>query len=101
MKEKKYFFFLAFDSIDCYNIVNRIGKLSLRTFLMAFQIQESWENSSISGSDVSSFTGNPRILVNIWIPSVFLTGTGSSKHHLYQVSEVKLYIRIQYFRYYM
>jgi len=52
--------------------------------------QESWENSSISGSDVSSFTGNARILVNIWIPSVFLTGTGSSKHHLYQV-----YIRIQ------
>ena len=39
-------------------------------------------------SEVSSATA--RSLINIWIPSVFLSGTGNGTHHVYQV-----YLRIR------
>ena len=37
-------------------------------------------------------TGIPAVrpLINIWIPSVFLSGSGSTTHHVYQV-----YLRIR------
>ena len=37
-------------------------------------------------SDAESNTG--RTLINIWIPSVFLSGSGNSTHHVYQVGKI-------------
>jgi len=46
------------------------------------------DNCSLSSYDTSSLC--TRVLVNIWIPSVFLSEAGSSRHHVYQV-----YLRIR------
>ena len=46
------------------------------------------DNSSICFSYAdSSSIGTIWVLVNIWIPSMFLTGSGSSYHLVYQVYE--------------
>jgi len=38
------------------------------------------------GTRIGSFEGcNERVLINIWIPSVFLTGATNDLHHVYQV----------------
>ena len=57
-----------------------------------------------SASICSSFTdtgsiGSARVLVNIWIPSVFMTGSGSSRHHVYQVSR-NYYVNIHQILFY-
>ena len=43
------------------------------------------ETASVCSFLTDSSIGTARVLVNIWIPSVFLSGSGSSRHHVYQV----------------
>jgi len=50
--------------------------------------EDGEDTASLSSQDNASL--GARVLVNIWIPSVFITGTGASKHHVYQV-----YVRIR------
>ena len=47
------------------------------------------DSTSVSSSttDSASIGHNSRVLVNIWIPTVFLKGSGSSVHHVYQVTK--------------
>lgn len=40
---------------------------------------------SASGRRVASTHSNERVLINIWIPSAFLTGATNDLHHVYQV----------------
>lgn len=54
---------------------------------------ESWDivDSGTSYDGLSStprqiqLTHNERVLINIWIPSAFLTGANTDLHHVYQV----------------
>jgi len=48
------------------------------------------DSTSVTSSTTDSIGHNSRVLVNIWIPTVFLKGSGSSVHHVYQV-----YVRIR------
>ena len=67
------------DDDDGTSGVREINELSTdRRSLMS---QISVESSGIPSA---------RTLINIWIPSVFLSGTGSTTHHVYQV-----YLRIR------
>jgi len=53
--------------------------------------QDNWDSSSLASSfSEVSVSNSSRVLVNIWVPSVFLAGAGSTRHHVYQV-----YIRIR------
>ena len=44
------------------------------------------DSTSVTSSTTDSIGHNSRVLVNIWIPTVFLKGSGSSVHHVYQVT---------------
>jgi len=56
---------------------------------------ESWDIVDSSSTDsrsrnntvrrIAAGLGNERVLINIWIPSAFLTGAANDLHHVYQV----------------
>ena len=43
------------------------------------------DSVSLSSCDSRSLSSSS-VLVHIWLPSVFLTGTGAARHHVYQVA---------------
>jgi len=43
------------------------------------------QNRASAARRITSGFGNERILINIWIPSAFLTGSANDLHHVYQV----------------
>ena len=70
-------------------VINRLKEelISLRGPLPDEEDRLTEDSASICSSytEVSSI-GSAKALVNIWIPTVFLTGVGSGRHHVYQVT---------------
>ena len=69
------------------NIIQRLKEelISLRGPLP----EDNEDDMSLCSSFAESGSiGSVRVLVNIWIPSVFLAGAGSNRHHVYQVTKI-------------
>ena len=68
-------------------VINRLRDelISLRGPLPEDDERLTEDTASVCSFLTDSSVGTSRVLVNIWIPSVFVSGSGSSKHHVYQV----------------
>ena len=53
-------------------------------------MEDDQEDETLSIISDAESNSSSRTLINIWIPSVFLSGNGNSTHHVYQV-----YLRIR------
>lgn len=68
----------------------RADLISLRGPLPEDEDMTDDSESVTSSMADSASMGHARVLINIWIPSVFMKGSGVNQHHVYQV-----YVRIR------